>query len=205
MWRTGARVNEALHIEFSDLDPGAGGILIRHGKGARGSGPRERTVGMDAWGWRQLEPWLDERRALPGAALFPVLGGASAGTRWTSTHVRAQLRAIAARTGSGYRLHPHGFRHTHAVELWREGVDIFLISRQLGHANVGVTHQYLRSIGADEVIRAIGARPQPTMPVPDFTTLDAPVAWFNHERLHEALGDIPPAEFEADAAATQRA
>ena len=23
------------------------------------------------------------------------------------------------------------------------------------------------------------------------------VAWFNHDRLHEALGDIPPAEFEA--------
>ena len=22
------------------------------------------------------------------------------------------------------------------------------------------------------------------------------VAWFNHERLHEALGDIPPVEFE---------
>jgi putative transposase len=22
------------------------------------------------------------------------------------------------------------------------------------------------------------------------------VSWFNHERLHESLGDIPPAEFE---------
>ena len=25
------------------------------------------------------------------------------------------------------------------------------------------------------------------------------VAWFNHDRLHESLGDIPPAEFEAPA------
>jgi putative transposase len=24
------------------------------------------------------------------------------------------------------------------------------------------------------------------------------VAWFNHDRLFEALGDIPPAEYEAD-------
>ncbi len=23
------------------------------------------------------------------------------------------------------------------------------------------------------------------------------LSWFNHDRLHEALGDIPPAEFEA--------
>jgi hypothetical protein len=26
------------------------------------------------------------------------------------------------------------------------------------------------------------------------------VGWYNHERLHESLGDIPPAEFEAAAA-----
>jgi hypothetical protein len=24
------------------------------------------------------------------------------------------------------------------------------------------------------------------------------VHWFNHDRLHESLGDIPPVEFEAD-------
>ena len=25
----------------------------------------------------------------------------------------------------------------------------------------------------------------------------SPVAWFNHDRISQALGDIPPAEFEA--------
>ena len=31
------------------------------------------------------------------------------------------------------------------------------------------------------------------------------VGWFNHERLHESLGDLPPAEFEALYAPTTEA
>ena len=29
------------------------------------------------------------------------------------------------------------------------------------------------------------------------------VSWFNHDRLHESLGDIPPVEFEALCAANE--
>ena len=31
------------------------------------------------------------------------------------------------------------------------------------------------------------------------------ISWFNHDRLHESLGDIPPVEFEALAALRFRA
>ena len=31
------------------------------------------------------------------------------------------------------------------------------------------------------------------------------IAWFNHDRLHESLGDIPPVEFEDLAALRSRA
>jgi hypothetical protein len=30
-----------------------------------GQGGKRREVGMDGWGWRQLEPWLEYRRQLP--------------------------------------------------------------------------------------------------------------------------------------------
>jgi len=38
---------------------------------------------------------------------------------------------------------------------------------------------------------AAGARPTLLEP------LDEYIAWFNNDRLHESLGDVPPSEFEA--------
>jgi hypothetical protein len=49
-------VQEALALGERDLDPRRGALLVRHGKGGR-----RREIGMDAWGWEQLQPWLDAR------------------------------------------------------------------------------------------------------------------------------------------------
>ena len=46
LWRAGLRINEALTLNETDLDPSAGSIIVRLGKGGR-----RREVGMDAWGW----------------------------------------------------------------------------------------------------------------------------------------------------------
>ena len=53
----GLRVQEALALTEHDLDARRGSLLVRHGKGGR-----RREVGMDAWGWEQLRPWLDRPR-----------------------------------------------------------------------------------------------------------------------------------------------
>ena len=53
LWRAGLRINEALTVSEHDLEPRAGSVLVRHGKGGR-----RREVGMDPWGWEQLSPWL---------------------------------------------------------------------------------------------------------------------------------------------------
>ena len=60
LWRAGLRVSEALALGESDLDPGRGAILVRHGKGGK-----RREVGMDRWAWAQLSPWITLRSALP--------------------------------------------------------------------------------------------------------------------------------------------
>jgi integrase len=57
LWRGGLRIQEALSLLESDLDPRRGSILIR-----RGEGNRRREVGMDAWAWSDhLAPWLAAR------------------------------------------------------------------------------------------------------------------------------------------------
>jgi site-specific recombinase XerC len=53
MWRAGLRIQEALALAEGDLDPRRGAVLVRRGKGGR-----RREVGVDAWGWEQLEPGL---------------------------------------------------------------------------------------------------------------------------------------------------
>jgi integrase len=61
LWRSGMRIHEALLLHEPDLNRSDGSILVRRGKGGK-----RRIVGMDDWGWEQLDPWLEARLALPG-------------------------------------------------------------------------------------------------------------------------------------------
>jgi site-specific recombinase XerC len=112
MWRAGLRIQEALALTEGDLDHRRGSLLVRRGKGGR-----RREVGMDAWGWEELEPWLDIRRELPVGPLLCVINGATCGRRWSPAAARAELRRVAAAAGVRRRFAPHQLRHAHAVEM----------------------------------------------------------------------------------------
>jgi integrase len=62
LWRAGLRIQEALALVEGDLDHRRGALLVRRGKGGR-----RREVGMDTWGWDELQPWLELRVGLPSA------------------------------------------------------------------------------------------------------------------------------------------
>ena len=105
LWRAGLRIQEALSLGEADLDQRRGSLLVRHGKGGR-----RREVGMDAWGWQQLRPWLDTRLELPVGPLFCIVTGASRGRHWPTRRrepICAGLRpgpecaAALRRTSSG--------------------------------------------------------------------------------------------------------
>jgi integrase len=95
MWRAGLRIQEALALTEGDLDQRRGSVLVRRGKGGR-----RREVGMDAWGWELLEPWLDVRCTIPVGPLLCVINGATRGRHWSSAAARAELRRTAARSRS---------------------------------------------------------------------------------------------------------
>jgi len=153
LWRAGLRIDEALALREADLDRRRGSILVRRGKGGR-----RREIGMDDWGWQELEPWLLARVALPIGPLFCVINGRTRGRPWTTSDARAELRRAAARAGVRRRLAPHQLRHAHAVEMAREGVPLIVIQRQLGHSNLGITSVYLQGIDNAEIIDTVHAR-----------------------------------------------
>ena len=98
LWRAGLRIQEALALTEADLDQRRGSLLVRRGKGGR-----RREVGMDDWGWQELQPWLELRIELPVGPLFCVINGATGGR--TLGH-RGRPRATPAHRGRGWRAPP---------------------------------------------------------------------------------------------------
>ena len=88
LWRAGLRIHEALALGEADLDRHRGSLLVPRGKGGR-----RREVGMDAWAWEQLQPWLEVRPELPVGPLFCVLTGPTRGRAWSHAAVRRSCAA----------------------------------------------------------------------------------------------------------------
>jgi site-specific recombinase XerD len=139
LWRAGLRIQEALSLTESDLDQRRGSILVRHGKNDRG-----REVGMDAWAWSAIEPWVTDRAELPVGPPFCVIDGPTRGRAWSASAARIELHHLALKAGVRRRMAPHQLRHAHAVELLHEGIALPLIQRQLGHSHLSTTGTYLQ-------------------------------------------------------------
>jgi site-specific recombinase XerD len=156
--RAGLRIHEALSLTETDLDRGRGSILVRHGKN-----DRRREVGMDAWGWSAIDPWLTDRLELPVGPLFCVIDGPTRGRAWSDSAARVELNHLALKAGVRRRFAPHQLRHAHAVELMHEGIPLPLIQRQLGHLHLSTTGTYLEGINNEEIISTVHARRPPMM------------------------------------------
>ena len=75
-----------------------------------------------------------------------------------SSYVRHMCRRLRTKLGLSKRVHAHALRHTHAHELFREGVAEKLIQVQLGHTSLESTDKYLRKIGANEAVAVVRER-----------------------------------------------
>ena len=152
LYRSGLRISEAVALEPKDLDLENGSIRVLRGKGGRA-----RTVGIDlVWG-EIVSAWMATRARLGlgrRGAVFVARGNAPLST----VHCRRLLKQLARRAGIERRVHPHGLRHTHAAELRAEGVDIGIISKQLGHRSIATTARYLDHVAPHDVVAAIRAR-----------------------------------------------
>ena len=65
---------------------------------------------------------------------------------------------LGEQAGIEKRFHPHGPLHTHAAQLRAEGVDIGIISKQLGHRSIATTARYLDHIAPWAVVEAMRGR-----------------------------------------------
>jgi site-specific recombinase XerD len=157
MSQVGLRVSEACGLDLTDIkwELGRFGKLhVRLGKGARGSGPRERMVplinGADrTLRWFIEDVWgqFDDDHTRPGAPLFPSERKNTDGSsqRVGDGALRNGLEAaVKCHLPSwAMKLTPHVLRHFCASELYLGGLDLVAIQEVLGHSWIATTMRYI--------------------------------------------------------------
>jgi site-specific recombinase XerD len=166
--RTGARVSEAIAVNWTDLRLQSPAHVRLHGKGGK-----ERIVPLSDDTAEILRLLCDERRLSPGisAPIFVNSRGQRLG-RYGVIHILecAVTRAVRSLPQLAEKtVTPHTLRHTLAMHLLQSGVDLVVIQAWLGHAHVRTTHHYVeadlemkrKSLEMCEVTTAQSARYQP--------------------------------------------
>lgn len=145
LYRTGIRVQELVDVKICDIRTGTHNSLTVCGKGSK-----MRTVPLRNDTVKHLRQYIELFH--PGCSpyaqdylFYTVRNGMK--KRMTEDNVRWLLRkyGIAARQEClevPENVHPHLFRHSLAMSLYRNGVDLSLISQWLGHANIETTLIY---------------------------------------------------------------
>jgi integrase/recombinase XerC len=183
---SGVRAAELCGVRLGDLhwEAGQWGRFLVNGKGARGSGPRQREAYMFEEGRALLWWWMEEIRGGfaddpdPGAPLFPseriptavsALNVAAPGTAVTPSTFRHALKAAGHRFLSGLvqELHPHLLRHAAATHNYERGMSLWEVQKLLGHDRPTTTVSYLATAHADPEkasLAAAGRAVQPGRP-----------------------------------------
>lgn len=132
---TGVRAQELCDLVIGDVDTKTGLIVVRNGKGGKG-----RSVWLGAAATKAVLKYLLSRpKAGANEPLFP---SHNTGEHMTVNGLYQVCKRLGLRSEVDH-CHPHTFRRTFAIMSLRAGMDIFRLSKLMGHADVDILRQYL--------------------------------------------------------------
>jgi len=136
---TGVRVSELVALRVGDVTLSTG----RHIR-VLGKGRKARTTPLKAETATALHAWLHERQGNNPDPLFPTRQGRPLRRQTISLLVARHVHTAAARCPSlaTKQVSPHTLRHTNAMLLQAERVDIATIALWLGHESIKTTYVY---------------------------------------------------------------
>lgn len=145
---TGMRLTEVITLRMEQIRDDS--ILV-HGKGNK-----ERLVPVSPYLSKCLLQYRMVREAyfegkLPERYLFV----SKSGKKLTQEGITKFLKKAATDVGvnCNVRVSPHTFRHTFAHLQLKNGLDLYSLSRLMGHENVAITQKYLEGIRDDQVLK----------------------------------------------------
>jgi len=138
LYAAGLRRAEVVALEVSDYDPETGALIVR------GKGNKERIAYIDNGAADAVREWITVRGDSPGPLFCPVTQTGEVIVRpMTDQAVYGILQTRAAKAKVG-AFSPHDLRRSCVSDLLDAGVDISVVQRFVGHANVTTTARYDR-------------------------------------------------------------
>lgn len=146
-YSTGIRLGELRHLTLLDIDLGNGLLRVNQGKGGK-----DRVVPLGEMACRFLKEYLTKVRPHLLAAKSPqqdnqVLFLNHWGGPLSKTLIEHMVSSLGQK--AGVRISPHSFRHACATQLVRNGADISVVSKLLGHSRLEITQVYTKVAGVE--------------------------------------------------------
>lgn len=149
LFDTGVRCNEMIMMTIEDIKSDY--IVVRHGKGNK-----ERVVPKSAYLGKQLIRYLRTREGYfaEHALKYENLFLSNRGKPLTGEVVGKILKEAAREVGVSptIRVSPHTCRHTFAQMQLKNGLDVYSLSRIMGHVNISITQRYLQGIRDRDIV-----------------------------------------------------
>lgn len=136
---TGARAQEFLDMNLSDLNLVTGEIIIRKGKGRK-----PRTVYLGSKSRKAVRAYL-KRRTDNEKAVW-IRDDAEDRLGYDALRAIITRRAKAAKVSAPSL---HDFRRAFAINMLRSGVDLVTLAKLMGHTSLAVLSRYLKQTTQD--------------------------------------------------------
>lgn len=135
IYSIGVRISECINIKVKDIDSKRMQVKIQEGKGRK-----QRYIPLSPVLLKTLRKYY--RQYKPAFYLFE--GGKGPGSHLGETAIREILKKARYQTRSISKHYtPHTFRHCFATHLLEQGVNLLIIQRLMGHADISNTLKYL--------------------------------------------------------------
>jgi len=140
LWQSGARIAEMLALTVADVHYAHGTIRLQTLKRGRNPDGTKKApvfrlvpVQADLLGYFGIRVGLDFLK--PADRFWPY------SERWAYEQIRRSMRAVGFPEN---RCHPHAIRHGHAIAALIAGVQLQILSQNLGHSSITTTAVYLQ-------------------------------------------------------------
>jgi site-specific recombinase XerD len=138
LYAAGLRRAEVVTLDVTDYEPETGAITVK------GKGNKERVAYIDNGAADVMRVWLGVRGDVQGPLFCPVTQTGEVTVRpMTDQAVYAILRS-RSKKANVKAFSPHDLRRSCVSDLLEAGVDISVVQRFVGHANVTTTARYDR-------------------------------------------------------------